>query len=136
MILTKEKTFSHRKIIILYYYINNRSEKVYNVLGIYCIQIQRTMRKKEARKKERWERNNLRTSIRSCPNFKANEGKSSQKLYIVFILELMGLFLSIKTLKYGCYITVVFIAINFKPFLFQFCLFFWRYNVPTVNIYL
>ena len=52
MILTKEKTFSHRKIIILYNYINNRSEKVYNVLGIYCIKIQRTIRKKKAKKKK------------------------------------------------------------------------------------
>ena len=52
MILTKEKTFSHRKIIILYYYINIRSEKVYNVLGIYCIKIQRTIRKNKAKKKK------------------------------------------------------------------------------------
>ena len=76
MILTKEKTFSHRKLITLYYYINRRSEKEYNVLGLYCIKIQGTMRKKEAKKKERWERNNLRTSIRTCPNLRLMKAKA------------------------------------------------------------
>ena len=48
------------------------------------------MREKEAKKKERWERNNLGHPS-GASKFQANEGKSSQKLCMVAIIELLGL---------------------------------------------
>ena len=96
VIITKEKhTYSQKSmqkidLTIIILYINRRSVIEYIVLGINCVRSKDN--EEEGSKEERkMGKKQLRPSIRSLPSFKANEGKSSQKLCMILIIELFGL---------------------------------------------
>ena len=119
MIIAKEKHFPRKACREIYQtnniilYINRRREIEYIVLGIYCVRSKgQRERRKQRRKKERWERNNSGHPSGAAQISGWWNQKQSKTLYGLNY-RTIGTLILIKTLKYGCFITVAFIAINF-----------------------